>query len=105
MLPWPVWPLAGHARLGQNTVVGSMMVLLLALLGNMPREVCLDPRLSYKQTSPRFSAELPGTAFVLFMLHYTRALESLGQKLALTSRELLHAVHESLSGIVLIKWG
>src|SRR5712691_6138534 len=42
ILPWPVWPLAGHARLWQKTVVGSMMILL-ALLGNMPREVCLDP--------------------------------------------------------------
>ena len=28
MLPWPVWPLAGHARRGQNVVAGSMPVLL-----------------------------------------------------------------------------
>ncbi|MGH7453718.1 MAG: ABC transporter ATP-binding protein, partial [bacterium] len=44
-----------------------------------------------------------GAAFLLFMLHYTRVLKSLGQKSALTGREFLHAVHESLSGIVLIK--
>jgi hypothetical protein len=30
--------LAGHARFGQNTMLGSITVLL-ALLGNMPREV------------------------------------------------------------------
>src|SRR5690242_4239772 len=38
MLPWPVWPLAGQCSLGQNMVVGSMMVLL-ALCGSMPRGV------------------------------------------------------------------
>src|SRR5262245_3117696 len=64
MLPWPVWPLAGHARLGQNTVVGSMTVLLV-VLGSMPRGVCLDPRYLYKYASPRLNAELPTTAIVL----------------------------------------
>src|SRR5918911_2401244 len=34
ILPWPVWPLAWQRVLGQNTVVGSMM-LLLAMRGNM----------------------------------------------------------------------
>src|SRR5262249_1517377 len=58
MLPWPFWPLAAQARLGQNTVVGSMTVLL-ALLGNRPRGVCLDPLLRYKFPFPRFSGELP----------------------------------------------
>src|SRR6266436_5134980 len=58
MLPWPVWPLAEHARLGQNTVVGSMTVLLV-VLGSMPRGVCLDPRFLYKYASPRLNAELP----------------------------------------------
>src|SRR5262249_22494399 len=58
MLPWPRWPLAGHAKLGQNVVVGSILVLRVAL-GNLPRGVCLDPRLHYKCTSPRFSGELP----------------------------------------------
>ena len=28
MFPWPVWPLAWQCSLGQNVVVGSMMVLL-----------------------------------------------------------------------------
>src|SRR5215510_15708765 len=58
ILPWPTCPLAGQSRLGQNTVVGSMTSLL-ALLGNMPREVCLAPRFYYKVLSPRLSAELP----------------------------------------------
>src|SRR5436309_15390478 len=58
MLPWPVWPLAEHARLGQNTVVGSMTVLLV-VLGSMPRGVCLDPRFLYKYASPQLNAELP----------------------------------------------
>src|SRR5215470_13804166 len=52
-------PLAGHAKLGQNAVVGSMMVLRVSL-GNVPRGVCLDPRLHYKSTSPRSRGELPG---------------------------------------------
>src|SRR5215471_9896993 len=33
ILPWPTWPLAGHARFGQNIVVGSMIVLLSWLAG------------------------------------------------------------------------
>jgi hypothetical protein len=47
ILPWPVWPLAGHARLGQNVVVGSMRVLRVAL-GNVPGGVWLDPRFHCK---------------------------------------------------------
>src|SRR6516225_9613465 len=35
MLPWPVWPLAGQCGLGQNVVVGSMLVLQVTL-GNVP---------------------------------------------------------------------
>jgi len=58
IFPWPVWPLAGHAILGQNVVVGSMLVLQGAL-GNVPRGVWLDPRLYHKGTSPRLAAELP----------------------------------------------
>src|SRR4029453_4771956 len=42
ILPWPVWPLAGQFLLGQNVVVGSMIVLL-AVCGSIPRGVCLDP--------------------------------------------------------------
>lgn len=40
--------------------VGSMTVLL-ALLGNMPGEVCRDPHLLDNPTSPRLSVELPLT--------------------------------------------
>src|SRR5438132_11904116 len=58
ILPWPVWPLAGQSLLGQNVVVGSMMVLL-ALCGSMPRGVYLGPHFRYKCASPRLSAELP----------------------------------------------
>jgi len=53
-----MWPLAGHAQLGQHVVVGSMIVLRVAL-GNLPRGVCLDPRLHGKRTSARLSGELP----------------------------------------------
>src|SRR5712664_442241 len=60
MLPWPIWPLAGHARLGQNTVVGSMTILLSWLCwGACQEEVCLDPRCFCNLTLPRFSVELP----------------------------------------------
>src|SRR5213594_2383654 len=44
IVPGRVWPLAGHARLGQNTVVGSMAILLSWLCwGACQEEVCLDP--------------------------------------------------------------
>src|ERR1700757_639839 len=60
MLPWPIWPLAGHARLGQNTVAGSMTILLSWLCwGACQEEVCLDPRFLCNLTPPRFSVELP----------------------------------------------
>src|SRR5947199_3463724 len=53
ILPWPVWPLAGHARLGQNTVVGSMTILLSWLCwGACQEEVCLDPRFLCNLTLP-----------------------------------------------------
>src|SRR6267378_780266 len=58
MLPWPVCPLAGHAKFGQNVVVGSMLVLRVALR-NVPRGVCLDPHFHCKRTIPRLSVELP----------------------------------------------
>src|SRR6058998_2831393 len=60
MLPWPMWPLAEHARLGQNTVVGSMTILLSWLCwGACQEEVCLDPRFLCNLTLPRLSVELP----------------------------------------------
>src|SRR5207247_10519287 len=60
MLPWPIWPLAGHARLGQNVVVGSMTILLSWLCwGASQEEVCLDPCFLCNLTTPRFSVELP----------------------------------------------
>src|SRR5947199_10659731 len=60
ILPWPVWPLAGDARLGQNTGVESMMILLSWLCwGACQEEVCLDPRFLCNLTLPRFSVELP----------------------------------------------
>src|SRR3989454_6178666 len=70
MLPWPVCPLAGHATLGQNVVVGSMLVLRVAL-GNVPRGVCLDPHFHCKRTIPRLSVELPNrdcSPITLFMI-------------------------------------
>src|SRR5262245_38513761 len=60
MLPWPVWPLAGQARWGQNMNVGSMTVLLSwRCWGACQEGVCLDPHFYSKCTSPRFSGELP----------------------------------------------
>src|SRR2546428_1655773 len=60
MLPRPVCPLAGHATLGQNVVVGSMTILLSWLCwGACQEEVCLDPRCLCNLTLPRFSVELP----------------------------------------------
>src|SRR6184192_1307642 len=60
IVPGRVWPLAGHARLGQNTVVGSMTILLSWLCwGACQEEVCLDPHCLCNLTLPRFSVELP----------------------------------------------
>jgi hypothetical protein len=39
---WPMWPLARHARLGQNVIGGAMLVLRVAL-GNVPRGGGLAP--------------------------------------------------------------
>src|SRR5256886_15617772 len=73
ILPWPVWPLAEQCSLGQNVVVGSMLVLQVAL-GNVPRGVCLDPRLHYECTSPRLPAELPVVSFLPYTT-YTLSLD------------------------------
>src|SRR5712691_4838601 len=59
MLPWPVCPLAGHAKLGQNVVVGSMLVSSESRWGTYQEEVCLDPHFHCKRTIPRLSVELP----------------------------------------------
>src|SRR6266446_9148153 len=60
IFPWPVCPLAGHARLGQHVVAGSMMSLLEWLCWRAYQEgVCLNPHFHCKRTSPRFSGELP----------------------------------------------
>src|SRR6266571_4616463 len=81
ILPWPVWPLAGQSLLGQNVVVGSMMVLL-ALCGSMPRGVYLGPHFRYKCASPRLSAELPPEPWRNYssqcMLDQTSSVLSLG---------------------------
>src|SRR6266478_8889838 len=68
MLPWPVCPLAGHARLGQNVVAGSMRLLLSWLCWGACQEgVCLDPHFHCNCTSPRFSGELPRCKIMLFI--------------------------------------
>ena len=59
MLPWPVWPLAAQAKLGQNVVAGSMRVSSESRWGTYPEEVCLDPHFHGKHTIPRLSVELP----------------------------------------------
>src|SRR4029434_8974703 len=59
ILPWPVWPLAWQYVLGQNTVVGSMTILLLAVRGNNARRSMSGPRFLYNSTAPRLGVELP----------------------------------------------
>src|SRR5438105_11540878 len=67
IVPGRVWPLAGHARLGQNTVVGSMAILLSWLCwGACQEEVCLDPHFLCNLTPPRLNVELPIAAEVGF---------------------------------------
>jgi len=43
MLPWPVWPLAGHVKLGQNVVVGSMCVSSESRWGTYQEEYAWTP--------------------------------------------------------------
>src|SRR5215470_5597738 len=57
ILPIPVWPLAWQCSWGQNTVVGSM-TLLLAMRGNMTTRSMSGPRLLYNVTAPRLGGEL-----------------------------------------------
>src|SRR5215470_5450907 len=59
ILPIPVWPLAWQCSWGQNTVVGSM-TLLLAMRGNMTTRSMSGPRLLYNVTAPRLGGELSG---------------------------------------------
>src|SRR5712692_6984852 len=96
--PWPVWPLAGHARLGQHTVVGSMTVLLV-VLGSMPRGVCLDPRFLYKYTSPRLNAELPGKGIHLKIslidFKGLRALQAIQKRLPIGRKRSLQGFTDS----------
>src|SRR5437870_54440 len=94
ILPWPVWPLAGQSLLGQNVVVGSMMVLL-ALCGSMPRGVYLGPHFRYKCASPRLSADLPCQfAFSKTLFMPLR----LGQALLAQTLHLQEVVELTMSG-------
>src|SRR6476620_7881465 len=43
MLPWPLWPLAGHAILGQHVVVGSMLVSSASRWGTYQEEYAWTP--------------------------------------------------------------
>ena len=63
---WPVWPLAGHARVGQHVVVGSMCILRVAV-GNVPRGGGLDLRLYDRDTAPRSRGEFPHRAVLATM--------------------------------------
>src|SRR2546423_5284652 len=76
MLPWPSWPLAGHARLGQNVMVGSMTILLSWLCwGASQEEVCLDPCFLCNLTPPRFSVELPDGQCLAFTMFFLQSCE------------------------------
>src|SRR6516165_511032 len=61
--------MAVQCSLGQNVVVGSMLVLQVAL-GNVPRGVWLDPRLLYNCTVPRFGVELPARTMAISTLAF-----------------------------------
>src|SRR5205823_8254912 len=66
MLPWPVWPLAAQATLGQNVVAGSIRLSSESRWGTYPEEVCLDPHFHGKHTIPRLSVELPSGKNIYF---------------------------------------
>src|SRR6058998_2543048 len=86
MLPWPIWPLAGHARLGQNVVVGSMTILLSWLCwGASQEEVCLDPCFLCNLTPPRFSVELPRS----YRMRQSRNFLAFYHKLLIVLRDML----------------
>src|SRR5213592_1517646 len=75
IVPGRVWPLAGHARLGQNTVVGSITILLAWLCwGACQEEVCLDPHFLCNLTPPRFSVEPPSKSHYPTFIHFDRAM-------------------------------
>src|SRR6266568_7165322 len=57
MLPWPIWPLAWQARLGQNTVVGSTAVLLILAVKWIHRSMLGSPFASqWRPTTVRCGA-------------------------------------------------
>src|SRR5205085_7105449 len=95
IVPGRVWPLAGHARLGQNTVVGSMAILLSWLCwGACQEEVCLDPHFLCNLTPPRLNVELPGDSMSPFSRKrvyggeiYNSRLRSLGFRWRLTNKK------------------
>src|SRR6266700_6903858 len=61
MLPWPIWPLAWQARLGQNTVVGSTAVLLILAVKWIHRSMLGSPFASqWRPTTVRCGATLQG---------------------------------------------
>src|SRR6266567_1932479 len=60
MLPWPIWPLAWQARLGQNTVVGSTAVLLILAVKWIHRSMLGSPFASqWRPTTVRCGATAP----------------------------------------------
>src|SRR6266704_1012592 len=57
MLPWPIWPLAWQARLGQNTVAGSTAVLLRLVVKWIHRSMLGSPFASqWRPTTVRCGA-------------------------------------------------
>src|SRR6266702_4636094 len=57
MLPWPIWPLAWQARLGQNTVGGSTAVLLILAVKWIHRSMLGSPFASqWRPTTVRCGA-------------------------------------------------
>src|SRR6266699_6070668 len=66
MLPWPIWPLAWQARLGQNTVVGSTAVLLILAVKWIHRSMLGSPFASqWRPTTVRCGATM-GSSFIKY---------------------------------------
>src|SRR2546428_3304334 len=103
MLPWPIWPLAGHARLGQNVVVGAMTILLSWLCwGASQEEVCLDPCFLCNLTPPRFSVELPKTR-ARFITPDSQQGRRLGPYPCLSTRLQLFVIGRGIGSLFILR--
>src|SRR6266850_1794104 len=91
--PWPLCPLAGQARWGQNVVAGSMRILLSwRCWGACQEGVCLGPNFGYKCFSPRLAVELPTTKLACFLMKF-RSMGPLSSPLYRSKTSMLASHH------------